>query len=196
MDGEVEKLVGVKDKFMDDFWSVQLGDAKLVADTLINAHYKNFDACEFERIGDDRKHWCLDNADKCKGFSTIIDNLWENGPALFSKAADLYDLMNTNDVCYSDSEVITEVERATEDVVSMISTIFGFDLKWDQTRQVTHIKRKDFRKQMAAKHIAWGEYFTLPDVDDIWNAFINMELPPIAQMIQFVEEALQYIGLE
>lgn len=193
IDVEINKVVAVKDKFMDDFWSVNIGDAQMAATTIINAHYKNFDLCQFERIEDDKKNWCIDNAETCKGFGGIIDNMWEQSPAIISRAADLYDLMNTDDVCYSDSEIISEIERATEDVVSIVSTVFGWDLKWDQTRQVTHIKRKDFHKKMAATGVAWGADFALPDMDDLWWAVSHLELPNMFVMMQYINEAIAQI---
>jgi hypothetical protein len=198
IDVEINKLDDIKNKFMDDFWSVGLTDAQFASDTIVNAWYKNMDICEFERIEDDKKNWCVAHAETCKGFGGLIDNIWESSPALFSRAADLYDLMNTDDVCYSDSEIISEVERATEDVCSIVSTVFGWDLKWDQTRQVTHIKRKDFHKKMAATGIAWGEDFALPDLSDIWYAISQIELPSVGILIQYInmiiDESTYYIN--
>lgn len=123
-----------------------MSDATDVSNTLIGMHYKNMESCNFERIEDDKENWCLANADKCIGLSSMVDNIWNEGPSLFSKVTDLYDIVATEDACFSDSELVSEVERITEDITSIISTIWGFDLKWDQTRQVSHIKRRDFRK--------------------------------------------------
>jgi len=195
MDVELGKLGQYKDKLFDDFWTITMSDATDVANIFINGHYKNFEACQFERIQDDKKNWCLNNADKCVGLSGIFDNLYDNGPALFSRILDIYDLLTIDDICYSDSELISEVERGTEDVISIISSVWGFDLKWDPSRQVTHIKRKDFREQIYAKNIGWGDDLSLPDWDDIWGIIEGIELPSIGTLIQYIEEALQYIGL-
>ena len=48
-----------------------------------------------------------------------------------AKGLDIYDLFVTDDMCYTDSELISEAERASEDLLSMVSTVKGFDLKWD-----------------------------------------------------------------
>lgn len=109
------------------------------------------------RIQDDKENWCLANADKCIGLSGMVDNIWNEAPSLFSKATDLYDIIATDDVCFTDSEIINEVERITEDLTSIISTMWGFDLKWDQTRQVSHIKRRDFNKQIKSMNIGFAE---------------------------------------
>jgi len=158
IDDEVNTVVDEVKKIKDDIWSFTFKDASNVSNTLIHMHYQNMAACDFKRIEDDKKTWCLDNAEMCVGLSGMLGNLYDNAPALFSKATDLYDLISTDDICYSDSELISEVERATEDITSMISTAWGFDLKWDKSRQVKHIKRRDFNKEIKAKGIDFGEY--------------------------------------
>ena len=80
MDGEINKVHKVGMKLRDDFWSLGIQDAKDVADTLINGHYKLTDACEFEKIGDDIKHWCLDNPETCIGLQGLWDRILTNGP--------------------------------------------------------------------------------------------------------------------
>lgn len=102
IDSDLDTLVGYKDKLFDDFWSIGYEDATKVSHILTNGWYKNLEACDFERITDDTKHWCLDNTEKCVGLSSIFDNLYDNGPAIASKVMDLYDLFTTDDVCFSD----------------------------------------------------------------------------------------------
>lgn len=195
IDVEFQKLGAYKDKVFDDFWSLSFSDATTVSDIFINGWYKNIEACQFERIGDDRKNWCLENADQCVGLSNVFDNIYDNGPAIASKAYDIYDLMMTDDVCYSDSELISEVERGTEDVVAILSAAWGFDLKWDPTRQVRHIKRKNFWREMNAKDIGFGSELSLPDLDDLWETLESVQLPSFGVLIYYVEEALHFIGL-
>jgi len=183
-------------KVYDDWWSFTLKDAQKVSNKLIDMHYKNMDACHFERIADDKKTWCLANPEKCVGLEGLFSNLWDNSASLFSKASDLYDLIDTDDSCYSDSEIISEIERATEDVASILSTAWGFDLKWDQTRQVAHIKRRDFKKQLKSFNIEFGQFLEVPTVDDLWGYASHMELPSLFELYTYVQEALHYIGLD
>jgi hypothetical protein len=121
-------------KIMDDWWSFTLTDATEVSDKLISMHYKNMEACQIERIQDDKQNWCLANPEQCVGLQGMVENVWNNSPAIISKAMDLYDIVATDDVCFSDQELLEEVERATNDVSSILSSAWGFDLKWDQTR--------------------------------------------------------------
>jgi hypothetical protein len=196
IDVELSKVEDFGSSIIDDFWTFKLQDAKDAADLMINAHYKNAEACQFQRIADDKKNWCLDNAEKCVGLSSLFENLYGNAPSLISRGMDIYDLMMEDDVCYSDSELISEVERGTFDVSSIISTVWGFDLKWDQTRQVAHIKRSDFKKQIKNKGIGFGDDLALPTLDDAWNIIANFEFPAIGVLVQYVEMALHYIGLD
>jgi len=133
----------------------------------------------------------------------MLDNIWNEAPALFSKAADMYDLLNQDDECFSDKEIIGEIERGTEDITSIISTMWGFDLKWDQTRQITHIKRKEFKKDLWAKNIGFGDDLGFPTVNDVVDYAANMEIPSVYQMVtyynqyyQSLQEGLNYIGLD
>jgi len=118
-------------KVYDDMWSFTIADATKVSNKLIGVWYKNLDACDFERISDASKHWCLDEPEKCVGLKGMVDNIYKDAPSIISKATDLYDLISVDDNCYSDQEIISEINRAAYDVSSIISTVVGFDLKWD-----------------------------------------------------------------
>lgn len=195
MDAEISKIHNIVKKGHDDFWSVTLSDATNVATTAINMHYKNMDACKFEKIGDDAKHWCVENPETCLGLNGMWDRVIENSAPLFSKGMDLYDLVMTDDICYSDSELITEAERAIQDVTSMLSLIRGYDIKWDQTRQ-THIKKRDFRKEIHELKKSldiniWDELLNIPSLDQMLDMLKDIQLPKLGDLM----EILHQIGL-
>jgi len=52
---------GIKKQMHEDFWSVDLKEVKGAVDGVIDNVFHNAEVCEFERIGDDMKHWCIDN---------------------------------------------------------------------------------------------------------------------------------------
>jgi len=47
IDTELGLLKPIGKKLRDDFWSIGLKDAQFTANTLIDIHFKNFDACKF-----------------------------------------------------------------------------------------------------------------------------------------------------
>lgn len=126
MNGEFAKVVKNGKKILADWSAYPIEDAYATGKILVDMHYKNMEACQFERVGDEMKHWCLDDLEKCIGFHGIVEQTWESGPLILSKLSDLWDLMNTDDMCYSDSELITEAERAVEDIMSIWASVRGF----------------------------------------------------------------------
>ena len=192
LETEMAKVVPILHKLKDDFWSVDLHDAQTVTNTIIDAGYKNAWACQFEKVSDDMKHWCLDNAGECVGFQGIVNRTVENSAIIFSKVLDVYDLMNTDDTCFSDIEIIGESQRWTEDFLSVLSSVRGFDLKWDQKRELTHIKRHSFKKQIkaAAKTLPnidiWGQ-LSLPSADKLWDFINHFQFGSIDQIVQYIE---------
>jgi hypothetical protein len=126
----------------------------------------------------------------------MFDNVWNDSASIISKATDLYDLFATDDVCFSDAEILSEVDRFTEDTTSILSTAWGFDLKWDQTRQVSHIKNRGFMKELGSHQIEFGEYLEIPNLDQLWSVVSHMDLPSLNQIYMYVQEALHFIGLD
>lgn len=136
-------------------------------------------------------NWCLDNMEECKGFHGILQNTWENGPSIISKVTDLWDLMNTDDSCYSDMELITEAERAAEDLMSIWGSVRGFDHKWDQTRQFKHMKTKDFWKKYKESPVPKFDIFgdvEMPSADDVYAYIQDTPLPTVGQVVEYGED--------
>lgn len=96
---------GIKHKMHEDFWSVDLKEVKGAVDGIVDTVFHNADVCEFERVGDDMKHWCLEHPEQCLFKAGVEYRLFDNAVELFSSFFDLFKLfMIVDDTCYSDME--------------------------------------------------------------------------------------------
>lgn len=139
---------GLKKKAHEDFWSVSIDEVKSVGSDLIDAFYKNADACHFERVGDDAKHWCIENPGQCIFMENMEERIFDNVFDILGEVFDLYKLANTDDTCYSDLEQMSEINRFANDMGELAASLSGFDYKWDQSIERTHIKKKAFHTQI------------------------------------------------
>ena len=144
-------VVGTVKKIKEDFWSVDMNEFKSSANIVIDATFRNMDACKFERIGDDFKNWCLENPEECIFKHDIEGRFWGSITQIAAKGFDLFNLAMTDDSCFSDAEQIKEIGVAVNDIGEIASHLFGFDYKWDQSVERKHIRRVDFKNQMHAE---------------------------------------------
>jgi len=59
-------------KMHDDLFSPTYEDWARAGKAWLDISYKNMDECQFKKIGDDWKHWCLENPGTCFR--------WDDGP--------------------------------------------------------------------------------------------------------------------
>jgi hypothetical protein len=77
-----------------------------------------------------------------EGFYT---RLYDNGYEIFASFYDLAGiLMFEKDDCYTDAQSIDEAARIIEDIYSLASYIYGFDLDYDINRKQQHIRKSDY----------------------------------------------------
>merc|ERR1712048_387923 len=144
----METVWGLKKKLHEDFWSVDLAEAKSVGEQALDMIYGQMSACHFQRVGDDMKDWCLENPGVCLMGEDLEDRLIDNFMSLTGILMDLTKILNTDDSCYSDAEQMAEIYRVMVDVGELSAELSGFDYKWDMSVQRTHIKRKEFHHEI------------------------------------------------
>lgn len=133
----------------DDVWSVNLNQVKGAVDGVIDTVFKNAEECEFERIGDDMKHWCLENPKQCMFKAGEEYRIYDNAVELFSSFFDLFKLFFVvDDKCYTDMEQMAEIHRLLVDIGQISANVYGFDYKWDKSITRTHIKKRTFYHEM------------------------------------------------
>lgn len=131
----------------DELWEIDMNEWKNAGARVIDDIYKLNDVCKFEKVGDDWKHFCLENPGQCKYMEGLEDRLFDNMFELMGVAFDFYKLFMKDDSCYTDKEIMGEVYRASADYGETVAYLWGVDFKWDQAVQKKHIKRSVFHKQ-------------------------------------------------
>lgn len=135
---------GLAKKIQDDFWSVSFSEVRDVADQALDTFYKNAEACNFQRLGDDGKNWCMENPGQCFFMAGLENRLYDDPFGMAADMLDMYKLFKIDDSCYTDEEIMAEVYRLSVDMGELSAQAHGFDYKWDQSVERKHIKKSTF----------------------------------------------------
>ena len=169
----------LKKKMHEDFWSVSLHDVKHTGGQFLDTMYKNMDLCQFERVGDDAKTWCLANPAQCIYLENLEERLFDNMFEMMGSFFDLIKMFIKDDSCYTDMEQMAEIYRLNADIGELAASLSGYDYKWDQSVERTHIKKHEFHIQIKqAIHDLKEQYKSLhpielmfPDLEPIIEVF-------------------------
>ena len=169
----------VKKLFRGHYFEIGYDEAKGAADALLEVIYKNVHECKWMEIRDDLMNLCLENKNQCLFFSGVeerissADKLWP----LISKGFDLWDLINSDDTCYSDKEQIHELERLVGDFAAITRQLYGFEGHLDlnkphKSMSIGHFAHEVFRTvwhhiKHEFHHFMKGIHHTVEEVVDI-----------------------------
>lgn len=143
---KVHEIFGVVRKAREDIWNVSIKDAETAALDIVDSHWKNREVCQFEKIGDDMKNWCLENEEVCVFKKDMEGRILENIIPLAGNFVNLYKLSFLDDTCYTDAEIVAELGKIVENLGEIAAEIGGFDYKWNQKVERKHISKNVFKK--------------------------------------------------
>lgn len=146
----VNNLKPLYEKTMNDWWSITREDSERWCNSWLELHYKNMEACQFQKVVDDKMAFTLENLDTVVGFGGVITNVIEHASEMVPVVLDLYNqLVSAND-CMTDSQIIAETARAAENVETLLHYTFGFDKKWGEVSSA-HMTPTDFWTTFSTK---------------------------------------------
>lgn len=177
MDDTWTTIWGLKKKAHEDSWfQIDMNEWKNAGGQLISDIYKNHELCQFEKVGDDMKHFCLENPGNCRYLEGLEDRLFDKMFEFMGVAFDFYKVFMKDDSCYTDKELMAEVYRSANDYGELMAYLYGVDVKWDQSAQQKHIKRSVFHKEFKEelkeyKKMKWVDKLGLmfPDFVDLFK---------------------------
>ena len=155
-------------KFKADPFSITKEDALAHSEKVVDIHFRLKDSCKVQRFYDDVNYWCQDHMDVCAGNDfDWINNIMSAGVPIAGEAFQLFKTaFYEDDWCYTDLESIAEVNKVTEEVASILSYIFGFDLKWNTKRQDGHYTLDEVSDQYDAY---WGNMEDMDGEDEAYD---------------------------
>jgi len=128
---------------------LNVSEVKNIAHLWIDAHWKDREVCQYEKVGDDLKHWCLDDLERCFARDgKILERAQEKGLEIIQAVYDLVMLVIKHDRCATDEMRIEEVKKVTEDVTRIMAYLVGFDETWDPAEK-EHITKREFWGDLA-----------------------------------------------
>lgn len=149
-------------KMHDDFWSVTYEEYQAAGTALLDIHFKNAEACQFQYTGDSMVNWCLNNEGACWGHEGWFKNVAYNAVPIVENTWDFILTMKENDLCYSDDELIANMSKMYADWISSFVMSRNLQVEWYTNEDIKHVKLSDYKKEKKAyKHAAhkafWAE---------------------------------------
>jgi hypothetical protein len=133
-------------KMKEDFWSVTYGDYESAGNAILDIHFKNADACQFQKTGDSMVNWCLNNKGACWGHEGWFHNVAMNIYPIAQNAMDFFWAMKENDLCYSDDELIEKMSRMYADMISNFVISRDLQVEWYTNEDIKHVKLSNYKK--------------------------------------------------
>ena len=127
------------------YFEIGFDEAKAASDALLEMIYKNIDECKWMAIRDDLMELCLENPNEClfmAGLHKKVDSPEQLWP-LVQIGFDLWEVINSDDSCYSDMDQIQEFERLILDFAKIMRNFYGFE---------GHLDLNKPHKSMSAGH--------------------------------------------
>ena len=184
----------------DSITAVQMKDT---TDSIIDAVYKNHQACQFEKVGDIWKHWCMDNLDTClMKDGKVMDRIMEHGMDFIGIGYKLFTMLMDHDQCATDEQRIKEIADVVEDLSSASVMIHGFEEAWDP-KELDHVTRKEYKKTVDAykqqlKEAAEQKMKEMKDAMPHFEApqmqMPTFEMPPMFGQVQWEQPQHQQFG--
>lgn len=129
--------------------------------------FKNEDRCQFKKIGDDIKHWCLENEGICFKLDGWFNRIMENGFTLLSNFIENVHLFKANDICYTDEQMIEEYATMYGNWCKNVVIIHGMQpLTWNDGLVQEHVNQHEFHEEKKAykhahrsdAHVMWDMF--------------------------------------
>ena len=125
-------LYAIAEKFQEDPFSVSIDETNKVADDIIAMVYKNADVCQVEKLTDNYNSWCNDNYDVCNGNDDkFLERMMDNGMDIIAAGYDFFTVLMGTDDCMTDQQTIDMINSVYEDMMKVVSAMYGFDAKWN-----------------------------------------------------------------
>jgi len=126
-----------------DIWGVHHEDLKQLTSNIWDMIFDNVKYCDVYRLIYDRYSWCLDNIETCKFQKGMVKNVYDNVFPLAGDAMNLWNIVMTDDGCYSDEKLIGEIADATKIVGKMVATLFDYHGKYEHN---SHFEKLSFHE--------------------------------------------------
>lgn len=156
-----EKISATLHKAHHDPMSITIDEAYEAGASIIDVAFKNRDSCQFIKVFDDYKNWCINNMDMCVGNDEgYLERIYAHGYDLFGA---FYDVMGIylfeSSPCSTDAEFIDVNRRLVEDMASIGSVILGFEADYNMPNE--HVSNHEFKHEIK-------EYF-----EGLYESYLN-----------------------
>jgi hypothetical protein len=144
----MDKIFKTAIKVSEDPMSITIDEAYDVATNTVDLYFKNRDTCQFTKVYDDYKNWCLNNLDTCVGADEgFLKRVYDHGYDLFGAFYDLVGILAFEQTpCETDTEFISQYNRLIADTSSILSVVVGFEADYNVTSN--HVTIKSFNQQI------------------------------------------------
>jgi len=109
--------------------------------------WQNAEICQFNKIGDDIQHWALSDKDRAFLHSDMLENVVTKAWPMLWNMIDMFDIIKTNDLCFTDEQLIDEYAAVWGDICENIVMLYGMEpLNWYHTETYEHMPMNEYKK--------------------------------------------------
>lgn len=142
-----------------DIWGISHAEIKDTANDFIDGFFRNLDSCGAYRFIYNNHEWCINNMEAClsRGEYNMLDRVNAHAFEYMGNGMTLFNAITADDTCYTDQQILDEMETTVKAFADGYSTLIGFQGKWDETasfeklsfhemKEEFHEARKDYPK--------------------------------------------------
>lgn len=133
------------------FWTVERSEFYQVTNSMWDMFFDNVEHCGLYNLAYNQYTWCLNNIETCNMNDDIILRLFEHAPIVIKDSVRLMNVMNANDLCFSDADQLKEIGEILESIMSLVSVVSGFEGKWDPSAKPEYIPFETMFSNIDAK---------------------------------------------
>jgi hypothetical protein len=172
-----------------DIWGVSHNDLKALTGNFWDILLDNIDDCSIYRMIYNKYEWCMNDIETCVYHKDIGERIIDNGVHLAMNGWEIYKIFSYYDKCETDEFLLGRIGNATEKIAENISTLKGFEGKWDKNSEYEKLTiREMWHNVVDKKHHTPRPHFECP-VKEVFEHFF----PNIAPRI---EKAVHMVGVE
>lgn len=183
MHDSFQKIKDFVKTWKEDPLSVPLEEYYAISREVVDLIFKNKDTCQINKQVNDHNVWCSDNQETCLLGEGLEQRIVENSVDIVGTVLDIFHILEKDDTCYTAKEQLHEYSRFVKDLGEMHAATSGFDLKWDQTQEVRHIKRSAFRTTIKAFYHRKSMTF---------KQIMELDFPEMSQTLEDLFKALHH----
>jgi hypothetical protein len=160
-------------KMHEDFWGVTRADWEAYGTAWLDMSFKNTEACQIKKIGDDMISHCMEDEDACWNKMGHMRNFFENIVPIAQEYLQMFWSFKNEELCVDDKEIIAGISTRYAEWINVVKMVHGLEIEWYGNNDVHHTMKeyKKAKKEWKSEHHPYLEKIMPWVVSHVKNFF-------------------------